>query len=54
MNSYEIEKNFHSIMKGNVSMNSSHIEKLTIIKKINYKTESLNQARLYGKWERNT
>ena len=54
MNTYEIANTFHSTMKGNVSLNSSHIEKLTIIKKINYKTESLNQARLYGKLERNT
>lgn len=45
MKMFEIEKDFQKIMKGNVSMSSSHIEKLTLVKKTNYKTELLNQAK---------
>lgn len=53
MTRIEIEKHFHSIMKGTVSMKSSHIAKLTRIDTKNCQTELLTQADNYGKLERN-
>ena len=51
MTKFEIERNFLLIMKGEVSMSSSHVEKLTRIKNTNYKSELLTQANNYGKLE---
>lgn len=47
----DIDKSFHSVMKGFISMKTINIKKYTICSSSKYKTESITQAKDYGKLE---
>ena len=54
MKEIDIARSLRFVMKGNLSMKISRIEKYSMISHKKYKTETINQANDYGKLERNT
>ena len=54
MKENDIVRSLRFAMKGSLSMKISRIEKYSMISQKKYKTETINQAKDYGKLERNT
>lgn len=51
MTKFEIDKSLQSVMSGNISIKTNVIKKVSFCSINKYKTESITQAKDYGKLE---